>query len=310
MTVPILAASGNPLLVYNLTFLGTVFLAAVGMYLLALHVTRNRGAALLAGLFYAFSPYQFGHIPQVQLLSIGWLPLTLLYLERFWAKGRRHDGLLLALFMAAQTLSAFYFGFQVVLVVGLYVLVRLLLQPKQPTWRRLGQILPWLALAALLILPFALPYLRVRAELGVRTLARRSHAFRVKPGGILPPTPRQPDLSGGIALAGSGRRQPLSRCDRRPAGRAGPHRLAEGSSCASQPDLPDRVGAGSLDPGAGPASEADRRPSDRYQPAVRLAVRTRPRHDGDPRAGALQRDALPGPRCSPLRPAPPGCLAG
>ena len=63
MTVPILAATGNPLLVYNLTFLGTVFLAAAGMYLLALYVTHNRGAALLAGLFYAFSPYQFGHIP-------------------------------------------------------------------------------------------------------------------------------------------------------------------------------------------------------------------------------------------------------
>ena len=49
MTVPILAATGNPLLVYNLTFLGTVFLAAAGMYLLALYVTHNRGAALLAG---------------------------------------------------------------------------------------------------------------------------------------------------------------------------------------------------------------------------------------------------------------------
>ena len=167
MTVPILAASGNPLLVYNLTFLGTVFLAAAGMYLLALYVTRNRGAALLAGLFYAFSPYQFGHIPQVQLLSIGWLPLTLLYLDRFWAKGRRHDGLMLALFIAAQTLSTFYYGFQVVLVVGLYLLVRLLLPPRQPSWRRLGQILPWLALSALLILPFALPYLRVRNESGV-----------------------------------------------------------------------------------------------------------------------------------------------
>ena len=177
MTVPILAATGNPLLVYNLTFLGTVFLAAAGMYLLALYVTHNRGAALLAGLFYAFSPYQFGHIPQVQLLSIGWLPLTLLYLERFWAAGRRRDGLLLALFMAAQTLSAFYFGFQVVLVVGIYVLVRLLLQPRQPTWRRLGQILPWFLLSGLLILPFALPYLRVRADLGLeRSLAEASQA--------------------------------------------------------------------------------------------------------------------------------------
>jgi hypothetical protein len=177
MTAPILAASGNPLLVYNLTFLGTVFLAAAGMYLLALYVTHNRGAALLAGLFYAFSPYQFGHIPQVQLLSIGWLPLTLLYLERFWAAGRRRDGLMLALFMAAQTLSAFYFGFQVVLVAGIYVLVRLLLRPRRTTWRRLGQILPWFLLSGLLILPFALPYLRVRADLGLeRSLAEASQS--------------------------------------------------------------------------------------------------------------------------------------
>ena len=177
MTVPILAASGNPLLVYNLTFLGTVFLAAVGMYLLALYVTHNRGAALLAGIFYAFSPYQFGHIPQVQLLSIGWLPLTLLYLDRFWTKGRRHDGLMLALFMAAQTLSTFYYGFQVVLVVGIYVLVRLLLQPRKPTLRRLGQLLPWLVLSGLLILPLALPYLRVRSGLGLeRSLTEAAEA--------------------------------------------------------------------------------------------------------------------------------------
>ena len=177
MTVPILAASGNPILVYNLTFLGTVFLAAVGMYLLALHVTRNRGAALLVGLFYAFSPYQFGHVPQVQLLSIGWLPLTLLYLDRFWATGRRRDGLMLALFMAAQTLSTFYYGFQVVMVVGFYVLACLLREPKHAQVRRLGQILPWFALAALLILPLALPYLRVRADLGLeRSITEATHS--------------------------------------------------------------------------------------------------------------------------------------
>ena len=98
---PLLAATANPVLVYNLTFLGSFFVAAVGMYALALYVTRNRLAALLAGLIYAFSPYQLLHLSQVQLISIGGLPLTLLYLERFWTTGRRHDGLMLALFMAA-----------------------------------------------------------------------------------------------------------------------------------------------------------------------------------------------------------------
>ncbi len=174
---PLLAATANPILVYNLTFLGSFFVAAVGMYALALYVTRNRLAALLAGLIYAFSPYQLLHLSQVQLISIGGLPLTLLYLEHFWTTGRRHDGLMLALFMAAQTLSAFYYGFQVALIVGLYVLIRLLLRPRAQSLRRLGQVLPWLALAALLILPFALPYLRVRAGLGLeRSLAEAAQS--------------------------------------------------------------------------------------------------------------------------------------
>ena len=309
MTVPILAASGNPLLVYNLTFLGTVFLAAVGMYLLALYVTHNRGAALLAGIFYAFSPYQFGHIPQVQLLSIGWLPLTLLYLDRFWTKGRRHDGLMLALFMAAQTLSTFYYGFQVVLVVGIYVLVRLLLQPRKPTLRRLGQLLPWLVLSGLLILPLALPYLRVRSGLGLeRSLTEAAEAGAnlaefflprndnpIYPAGLRSLVPHTGDLFPGI-IGG-------------PAGRTGLCHLAEGASRSFQPGLPDRVGVDRLDPGTGAAAETEPRPSDRHQPAVRLAVRTRPRHDSDPRAGAFQRDALPGPRPRPRRRRRPGCSA-
>lgn len=184
---PILAASGNPILVYNLAFLGSFFVAALGMYALALYVTRNRLAALLAGLIYAFSPYQLLHLSQVQLISIGGLPLTLLYLERFWATGRRHDGLMLAFFMAAQTLSAFYYGFQVALVVGLYVLVRLLLRPGPQSLRRLGQVLPWIALAALLILPFALPYLRVRAGLGLeRSLGEAERSGAALVGFFLP----------------------------------------------------------------------------------------------------------------------------
>ena len=142
-------------------------MAGVGMYALALYVTRSRSAALLAGLIYAFSPYQLLHLGQVQLISIGGLPLTLLYLDRFWRAGRRHDGLMLALFIAAQTLSAFYYGFQVALIIVIYVALRLLLPPRAQNLRRLGQALPWIALAMLLILPFALPYLRVRTDLGL-----------------------------------------------------------------------------------------------------------------------------------------------
>ena len=87
-TLPLSLATQAPLLVHNLLFLLSFPLAGFGAYLLALHVTGNRPGALLAGIIYAFSPHQFGHLSQLQLLSIGWLPLMLLFLDRFWEQGK------------------------------------------------------------------------------------------------------------------------------------------------------------------------------------------------------------------------------
>jgi len=184
IAVPLLAATGNPVLVYNLLFLAAFPLAGFGAYLLAVSILSQgiggrsdavvgrpssvvRLSAFLAGLIYAFSPHQFGHLSQLQLLSIAWLPLTLLFLDRFWIKGKPKDGVLFALCAASQTLSAFYYGFQIALAVGLYLLVRLATAPNRHTLRRFAALIPWIALAALLIVPFAVPYLRVRSELGL-----------------------------------------------------------------------------------------------------------------------------------------------
>lgn len=181
LTVPLLAATDNPILVYNLCFLLAFPLAGLAAYLLALRLTGRKLAAFLAGLIYAFSPHQFGHLSQLQLLSIAWLPLTLLFADRFWAHGRSRDGLLFALCAAFQTLSAFYYGFQVALAVGLYMIGQLVINGQASDVRRqaslvprlssLVRFLPWMALAGLLIAPFAAPYLRLRSELGLeRTL--------------------------------------------------------------------------------------------------------------------------------------------
>lgn len=193
LAVPLLAATDNPALGYNLLFLASFPLAGLAAYLLALHITGRRRAAFLAGLIYAFSPHQFGHLSQLQLLSIAWLPLTLLFLDRFWTHGRPRDGLLFALCAAFQTLSAFYYGFQIALAVGLYVIARIIdsgplsVVSSQPSVvrrsiigrtshiahrtsyiaHRLIALAPWVALAGLLIAPFAAPYLRVRSELGL-----------------------------------------------------------------------------------------------------------------------------------------------
>jgi hypothetical protein len=172
LAVPLLTAGQNPVLVYNLLFLFNFLLAGLGAYLLALRWTASRAAALLAGIIYAFSPHQFGHLSQLQLLSIGWLPLCLLFLDRYWMARRPRDGFLLAFTLAAQALSAFYYAFQVVLAVGLYIVWRLILAPSRRSLPILARTVAWAALGGLFILPFTVPYFQVRAGLGLqRSLA-------------------------------------------------------------------------------------------------------------------------------------------
>jgi hypothetical protein len=195
--VPLTLATQAPLLVYNLLFLASFPLAGFGAYLLALHLTGSRPGALLAGIIYAFSPHQFGHLSQLQLLSIGWLPLLLLFLDRFWERGKPRDGLLLALTMAAQALSAFYYAFQVLLVAGLFLLYRLIVPGRagldlRGRFRALVRLAPWAALAALLILPFTIPYFQVRSQLGLQRSLAETLSYAPSLTDYLLPLPGHP----------------------------------------------------------------------------------------------------------------------
>ena len=48
-----------------------------------------------------------------------WMPLTLLYLDRYLGRRRAKDGLLFCAFFVAQCLSSFYYAFYMGMAVGL-----------------------------------------------------------------------------------------------------------------------------------------------------------------------------------------------
>ena len=83
MILPIYAATRNPILSYNVVFLSTFVLSAIGMFLFVRELTGSSGAAFLAGLAFGFAPYRFGTLPHVQVLSSMWMPFVLLGFHRF-----------------------------------------------------------------------------------------------------------------------------------------------------------------------------------------------------------------------------------
>jgi len=173
---PVYALTGNILLTYNVLFVSTFVLAALGTFLFVRAVTRDGTAGLVAGLCYGFAIYRVNQGPHLQVLSAQWLPFVLWGLHRWWDEARLRHALWAGAALALQNLSNGYYLIYLAVLLPPYVVAQV------ATRRRLGDPRAWLGpavtalVAAALTAPLLHPYLRLRA-LGqpARPLAAVSH---------------------------------------------------------------------------------------------------------------------------------------
>ncbi|MFN7915994.1 MAG: hypothetical protein U0Q55_11710 [Vicinamibacterales bacterium] len=165
---PLLWARVSPTLVYNLLLLVGFIGSGVGMFVLARHLTGQTAPALVAGAVFVLLPYRIEHFMHLELQWAMFVPLT------WWALHRLHEapdarrGAMAGLMLALQVLACVYYG--VFLVMTLVVFVPLLLVPvRRTSWRPLLTSFAAAALvAAVIVAPFAWPYLTAARELGGR----------------------------------------------------------------------------------------------------------------------------------------------
>jgi hypothetical protein len=165
LVAPVFWITGNPILTYNVAFLFSFTLAGTGMYLLVRDLTGSRGAAAIAGAYYAFCPFRTAQsqLSHIQMLAIGWLPIALWALHRYFLSFRRGW---LGLFAAAsclQVLSNSYVAY--FMTVPIAVVIAFHAAGSREQVRRW---LPDLTVAAIVILavlaPVAVQYYRVRVD--------------------------------------------------------------------------------------------------------------------------------------------------
>jgi hypothetical protein len=89
LTTPIVWATGNPVLAYNVLLLICFPLNGLAMFALARELTGSDAGAFAAGLAFAFAPYQSGQVAHVQMLMAFGMPLALLGLHQYVERGRR-----------------------------------------------------------------------------------------------------------------------------------------------------------------------------------------------------------------------------
>jgi hypothetical protein len=168
LAAPFLWATGNPVLALNAVSLLSVFLSALGTYVLGRRLGLTVAAAILAGIVFAFSPARFFRFAQTHLTTLQWLPFALAALIAYLdGGGRRHLWLFVGLFTLQALTSGHGAVYLVIAATGL-VLVRLATGTPVALVQRVRDVgLPGLALLAptIWMLP---PYLRVQQELGLR----------------------------------------------------------------------------------------------------------------------------------------------
>lgn len=164
LALPVTMAFG-PIVGYNFMIFVSFVLSAFGTYLLVYYLTRNRMAGVLSAIIFAFSPYRMAHSDgHLSVIATQWLPFLLLSVERLFREKRLRHSIVAAVVYSLATLSAWYYALYLVVLLPLYLVVRF------RSWRSqlLDPLIPkaaavFCALVLVGVLPFALPYLRLRA---------------------------------------------------------------------------------------------------------------------------------------------------
>ena len=173
--LPIYWITGNIILCYNLIFLSTFALSALGTYLLVRDLLNPgtakaapyvQWAAFFAGLIYGFLPYRIASIPHVQVMSAQWMPFALFGLNRYINTGsyRALAGGTAALVM--QNWSCGYYLLYFAPFAPLFVVYRMWIAGRLRDLRMWIAMMGAAALTLVLTIPFLTPYLEAQQRFG------------------------------------------------------------------------------------------------------------------------------------------------
>ncbi len=167
VSAPLAWLGASAIAVYNLVFLSGFVLSGVGVALLVRRLTGHAGAAILAGIVFAFTPFRIDHLPHLQLQQTQFIPLALWAFHRLLDTNRVRDGVILGVCVVGQMLSCLYYGLFLIPYMAVVCGTMLVADRAMPRTRLIA-----LAVAASIVIvpmiPVARSYLAARKIVGER----------------------------------------------------------------------------------------------------------------------------------------------
>lgn len=172
IAAPLLWTGVPPVLVHNLMMLGGIVLSAAGIFMLAAKLTGSQAAGISAGIVFAFVPYRFEHYMHLELQWTVWIPWTFWALHRLFETGSVRDAVLLGIFITLQFMSSIYYGLFLVVLLAVCAVFLLFGTRRAEIRTRMTALVIAAATAAILIVPYAIPYLAAHRTFGARPEAQ------------------------------------------------------------------------------------------------------------------------------------------
>ena len=179
---PTYLISGNPVLATNVAVFLTYPLGALAMYALARR-WLSAPAAAVAGAFYVFAPFRYLASPHFHMLGTVYLPLALLFTDRWLERARLRDAAGFAVSVSLQCLSSVYLGYALILAYAAFLPAALWHWRPRLDRRRLTGLALALVAGFGPVVATSIPYLTMRKR---GLIPAYDDAFDVPPLGLIP----------------------------------------------------------------------------------------------------------------------------
>jgi hypothetical protein len=186
IATPLIWATGNPVVAYDLLCLLTFPLTGVAMFALGQRVTGSPLGGFVAAIAVTFAPYRVSHLSHIQMLWTFGIPLALVGLHQ-WVDGRARRGLVLfgvgwLLTAAANGYLMVFFGIYLLLWIAWFCTTR-------ATIDRVPGIVAAGLLGTLPLVPVLHGFLEIHREYQLQRSVAEVTAYSADITGILRPWP-------------------------------------------------------------------------------------------------------------------------
>ncbi len=156
LLVPFRAIGLGPVVVFNLAMLAGFAFSGFAAYLLGFRLTGSFAAGMAAGVFHAFVPFRFTHLPHLQHVFAGWVPLLIVALLGYIDRPSWRTAWLFALVFLMNGLTNIHW-----LLFGSFAIGVTALLFAANGIRRWRELIIASAIAGALLLAFLSPYWRI-----------------------------------------------------------------------------------------------------------------------------------------------------